>query len=139
MAGSSVRSKPSDGTAGFTAAESACRRLFCWTEIGANGQRRGWMEGKVAELLGQEMEAKAEGSDPETWGAAVKRYRLDRGLTLRQLARRLGVNRDTVREWESLGRVPQSKIRKRIAEELGTDSAACDAQAPSHEAAGTNR
>jgi DNA-binding XRE family transcriptional regulator len=51
---------------------------------------------------------------PKNFGEHLRKLRMDAGLTGTQLAKMLGVNRDTVYNWEVKGRKPSPDYQARI-------------------------
>lgn len=56
-----------------------------------------------------------------SFAQALKRLRIERGLSQRQLARLLHVDRSTVTKWESGNRLPDAMMLSQLAKALGTD------------------
>ena len=65
---------------------------------------------KIIEFIGYRLEAEVD----DSLGAKVRRYRRLNGLSLKALAKRLGIDVDTVRGWESEGRQPKRNLRERL-------------------------
>lgn len=59
-------------------------------------------------------------SELQSLGGAIRSYRIDAGLTQKELAGELGVNAYTICQWERDVRVPSVSIRKRI-QQVGFD------------------
>ena len=57
----------------------------------------------------------------QSFPEALRRLRVEKGLTQQQLANRLFVDRSSVAHWESGRRVPDAMLRSRIAEALQVD------------------
>lgn len=56
-----------------------------------------------------------------SFAQALRRLRIERGLSQRQLARLLHVDRSTVTKWESGNRLPDAMMLSQLAKALGTD------------------
>ena len=50
----------------------------------------------------------------ETIGEQIKGYRQKHGLSMKKLARELGIDPSTVARWENEGRMPNRAIQKRL-------------------------
>jgi transcriptional regulator with XRE-family HTH domain len=53
-------------------------------------------------------------AEPGTLGYLLRRKRIEMGLTLKDLARSLGVNSNSLRHWESGYRYPEEGYRQRM-------------------------
>ncbi len=57
----------------------------------------------------------------ETLGARIREARLAAGLTLRDLARSIGVSETTLRNWEGSQNTPRPDLASRLQDQLGVD------------------
>lgn len=56
---------------------------------------------------------------PQTLAEYIKKYRKDKGLTMGEFARKIGVHKFTVINWEIRGKVPRIKnLRQRLNREV---------------------
>jgi DNA-binding transcriptional regulator YiaG len=57
--------------------------------------------------------------DPATLAQYIRKYRKDKGLTMGEFAREIGVHEFTVINWEVRGKVPRIKnLRERLTREV---------------------
>ena len=65
---------------------------------------------KIIEFLGYDPSQ----SNATTLGERIKRYRIQKGLSLRKLAMELGIDPGTLARWEKGGVEPRGKLKERI-------------------------
>ena len=59
--------------------------------------------------------------EPKSLGEAIKSYRMDLGMTQKELAANLGVNIYTLGQWERNVHLPAKHLRQRVQEQTGLD------------------
>lgn len=65
---------------------------------------------KIIEFIGYQLEVEPD----DSLGGKIRQYRRINGLSLKALAKRLGVDTDTVRGWERNEHKPKRRLRKRL-------------------------
>ena len=53
--------------------------------------------------------------NPKTFGEHLRKARIDAGLLIKDLAKKLGVTEDTVINWELRGMMPRPRVRENLA------------------------
>ena len=79
---------------------------------------RGYVLSRVIAFVGYD----PDDTETDTLGKRLLAWRGARGIRQRQLARMLGIGRDTLWSWESGLRKPQKRMRVRVAAFLGAHS-----------------
>ena len=52
--------------------------------------------------------------NPKTFGEHLRKARIDAGLLIKDLAKKVGVTEDSVSNWEVRGRMPRGKSRETL-------------------------